>query len=111
MAPVSALRLVKLAHTAVWVFFVSCIFSIPLLALQGRFRGAAMLVGLVFLEVLVLFANHWRCPLTDVAARYTGDRRPNFDIYLPTWIARYNKEIFGPIFVAVLIFSLLLWVT
>lgn len=43
-------------------------------------------------------ANRFRCPLTDVAARYTGDRHDNFDIYLPLWLARYNKEIFGPLF-------------
>ena len=111
LAPDSSLRLVKLAHTAVWAFFVSCILAIPMLALRDRFGGVALLTGLLFIEVFVLFANHWRCPLTAVAARYTDDRRPNFDIYLPSWLARYNKEIFGPIFVGVLIFSLLLWLT
>jgi hypothetical protein len=39
----------------------------------------------------VLWLNGWRCPLTDVAARYTDDRRANFDIYLPEWLARYNE--------------------
>jgi hypothetical protein len=29
-----------------------------------------------------------RCPLTGIAARYTDDRRDNFDIYLPPWLAR-----------------------
>ena len=37
-------------------------------------------------------------PLTAVAARYTDDRRANFDIYLPEWLARYNKQIFGPLY-------------
>jgi hypothetical protein len=36
---------------------------------------------------------------TAVAARYTDDRRVNFDIYLPEWLARYNKQIFGPLYV------------
>jgi hypothetical protein len=44
-----------------------------------------------------------------VAARYTDDRRDNFDIYLPLWIARYNKQIFGPLFVAGIVFTLALW--
>ena len=35
----------------------------------------------------------WRCPLTDVAARYTTDRAENFDIHLPLWLAKYNKII------------------
>jgi hypothetical protein len=36
-----------------------------------------------------------RLALTNVAARYTNDRRDNFDIVLPLWLARYNKIIFG----------------
>jgi hypothetical protein len=48
--------------------------------------------------VLVLIANGERCPLTGVAARYTVDRRDNFDIYLPEWLARHNKLIFGSIY-------------
>jgi len=39
--------------------------------------------------------------LTAVAARYTADRRDNFDLYLPQWLARYNKLIFGLISVGV----------
>jgi hypothetical protein len=50
-------------------------------------------------EVVVLWLNQWSCPLTAVAARYTDDRRANFDIYLPEWLARYNKQIFGPMYV------------
>jgi hypothetical protein len=47
--------------------------------------------------VLVLIANGGRCPLTTLAARYTMDRRDNFNIYLPEWLARHNKLIFGSI--------------
>jgi hypothetical protein len=49
----------------------------------------------VFVEVLVLVFNDWHGPLTPVAARFTTDRRDNFDIFLPEWLARYNKEMFG----------------
>jgi hypothetical protein len=49
----------------------------------------------VLAEVVVLAVNGWRCPLTGVAARYTDDRRENFDIDLPLWLARHNKRIFG----------------
>jgi hypothetical protein len=41
-----------------------------------------------------------------IAARYTSDRSANFDIYLPRWIARYNKEIFGSLFAVGLSFTL-----
>jgi hypothetical protein len=50
-----------------------------------------------------------RCPLTRVAARYSDDQRDNFDIYLPLWLARYNKLIFGGLFIAGLLFALACW--
>jgi hypothetical protein len=103
-----ALVVVKVIHTVVWAFFASCIVAVPLLALARQFRIALVLSGAVLCEVAVLSANRMRCPLTDVAARYTDDRRDNFDIYLPLWLARNNKRIFGALFVAgevVLVFS------
>jgi hypothetical protein len=51
-------------------------------------RLAALLGALVSVELVILAANRCRCPLTAVAARYTEDRRANFDIYLPRWLAR-----------------------
>jgi hypothetical protein len=97
---VESLRAIKLVHTAVWAVFASCILAIPVLASQGRLGAAAMLAAVVLGEVVVLWLNRWSCPLTAVAARYTDDRRANFDIYLPEWLARYNKQIFGPLYVA-----------
>jgi hypothetical protein len=99
------LRVVKVVHTIVWAFFAGCIFAIPVLAWRGRFTAAFVVIGIVCLEVVVILANRWRCPLTDVAARYTDDRRDNFDIYLPEWLARHNKTIFGWLFAAGLVFT------
>jgi hypothetical protein len=93
------LRAVRLLHTAVWAVFAGCIVAIPVLAWQGRLGAAALLAAVVMAEVVVLWLNGWRCPLTDVAARYTDDRSANFDIFLPEWLARYNKQIFGPLYV------------
>jgi hypothetical protein len=53
----------------------------------------------------VLGLNRWSCPLTAVAARYTDDRRANFDIYLPVWLAKFNKQIFGPLYVAGVVYA------
>lgn len=94
----SALRLVKAGHTIVWAIFAACILAIPLLAWLGQQERAAVLIMVVLVELLVLLVNHGNCPLTAVAARYTTDRRDNFDIYLPQWLARYNKLIFGSIY-------------
>ena len=45
-------------------------------------------------------SNGGRCPLSDLAARYTDERASNFDIYLPNWLASHNKTVFGTVFVA-----------
>lgn len=95
----SALQMIKLLHTVVWAFFATAILAIPVLAWTGPLRYAGILIGIVLLEVAVLVANAWRCPLTGVAARFTDDRRDNFDIYLPVWLARHNKGLFGFLYV------------
>ena len=108
--PTTALRLVKTVHTAAWAFFAACILVLPAAAWSGRFGLALVLIGLVLAEVLVLLVNDARCPLTDVAARYTEDRQDNFDIYLPLWMARYNKRVFGALFVVGLLITWASWV-
>ena len=104
-----SLRIIKLVHTAVWAFFAGSIFAIPVFAALRQYGAAALFIGIVFVEVLVLLVNGMRCPLTDVAARYTGDRRDNFDIYLPEWLARHNKLIFGLLYVLAIIFTVGRW--
>ena len=79
----SALRVIKVVHTVVWVFFAGSIIAIPVCAALEEYRAALVLIGIVLVEVLILVVNGMRCPLTGVAARYTDDRRDNFDIYLP----------------------------
>jgi hypothetical protein len=107
--PALALVAVKLLHTVVWVFFVACIVAVPIAAGLHRFRLTAVFTGLVLLECLVLGLNRCRCPLSDLAARFTPEFAPNFDIYLPNWLARYNKQIFGTLFVAGGLFALAEW--
>jgi hypothetical protein len=105
----SPLTAVKLLHTLVWALFAGCILAMPVMSWRGEHTVALILAGIVAGEVLILAFNGWRCPLTDVAARYTDDRRPNFDIYLPAWLARNNKLIFGSLYAAGLVFALLRW--
>jgi hypothetical protein len=106
---VEALRRVKLLHTAVWAFFASCIIAIPLAAAAGALQLAWTFVAIVAMEVLVLLINGFKCPLTGVAARYTSDRQDNFDIYLPLWLARHNKLIFGALYLAGIAYTLVIW--
>jgi hypothetical protein len=105
----ASLRAIKLAHTLVWAVFAGCILALPFFAWRRQFDIAFMLAGVVMLEVLVLAANGMRCPMTGVAARYTADRQDNFDIYLPLWIARYNKQIFGTLYVVGLMYTVAKW--
>ena len=107
----TALVRIKLLHTAIWGIFASCIIAIPVAAWLSWYVYASLLIAVVFLEVLVLLFNDWRCPLTTVASRYTPDRRDNFDIYLPEWLARNNKLIFGAIYACGVLMTVFLWAT
>lgn len=109
LAETRRLVAIKVVHTVVWAFFVASIVAIPVGAWIRRFDWAVLCAAIVMVEVLVLAFNQLRCPLTAVAARYTADRRANFDIYLPEWLARRNKEIFGSLFVAGLLFAWARW--
>lgn len=108
--PRRRLLAIKVAHTVVWAFFAGCILAIPVVVAQDRLGTGAVLAGVVLVEVAVLLLNRMRCPLTPLAARYTDDRRPNFDIFLPAWLARYNKEIFGTLYLAGLLLLVIRWI-
>lgn len=95
---IPALVGIKLLHTAVWLFFAGCIVAIPVTGARGHYLWSVSLTGIVLVECAILAGNRGRCPLTDLAARYTGERAANFDIYLPLWLARHNKTIFGILF-------------
>lgn len=105
-----SLRAIKILHTVVWAVFVGCIVGLPIAAHEGHFGWALLCGGAVLGETLVLLLNGFRCPLTDLAARHTDDRRDNFDIYLPLWLARHNKTIFGTLFVLGLGYAIARWV-
>lgn len=106
----TALVAIKVVHTIAWAIFAGCILAILLATWQGRHQVVGWLIAIVAGEVVVLVVNQMRCPLTAVAARYTDDRRDNFDIYLPEWLARYNKQIFGTLYLAGIVFAAARWV-
>src|SRR5208283_2659795 len=100
---------IKLLYAAIWLFFAGCIVAIPFLGATHRFRWAAILSAFVLVECAVLALNRYRCPLTDLAGLYTPERVDNFDIYLPLWLARRNKTIFGTLYAAGELFLLATW--
>jgi hypothetical protein len=109
MRSATALLLIKLFHTVAWAFFAGSILALPVAAHFDHFGLASLLIGFVAFEIIVLALNGLACPLTAVAARYTSDRQDNFDIFLPLWLARYNKQIFGVLFLAGLIYTGFKW--
>lgn len=93
------LLLVKLLHTLVWAFFAALILYVLQAGLRGRIGPSVYLaIGLILLEVMVLLVCAWRCPLTLLAARWSEDTQVGFDIFLPRWLARHNKTLFGFLF-------------
>jgi hypothetical protein len=48
-------------------------------------------------------------PITVLVARYTADGA-NFDIYLPEWLAKHNKGIFGTMYLVGVVTSCGHWV-
>jgi hypothetical protein len=100
---------IRMVHTIAWVVFASSIVAIPIVTLAGRIHTALWLSLLVWVEVFILAANRLRCPLTGVARRYTRDRSDNFDIFLPEWLAKHNKLIFGSLFAIGELFLLWQW--
>ena len=86
-------------HTIVWALLAGCILVLPITALKQLFDWAAILTVIIVIECGVLALNHGRCPLTSLAAQFSAGRADNFDIFPPLWLARYNKSIFGSLFV------------
>jgi hypothetical protein len=103
------LGVIKTVHTAVWALFAGAIVALPVLGWRGNFRAATVVIGVVMVEVVILAVNRGHCPLTPLAARYTADRRDNFDIFLPVWLARYNKVIFGSLYLAGIAITVARW--
>jgi hypothetical protein len=101
------LQAIKFVHTLVWIFFVSLIFYI---LYCGIFNDINILtwVAIVFViaEGVVLLIFKMFCPLTLIARKYSDSEKENFDIYLPIWLARYNKQIFTSIFLLGLVLVL-----
>jgi hypothetical protein len=95
MSPQRKLILIKIIHTLIWLFFNVVIFYMLYAALFNKLDIWLWIgYGLILLETLTLKLFKWNCPLTVIARNYSDSTDPNFDIYLPMWLARYNKQIY-----------------
>jgi hypothetical protein len=58
--------------------------------------------GLFILEGITLVTYKFYCPLTIKARKYSNSTKENFDIYLPNWLAKYNKPIYASILLVII---------
>lgn len=98
MNDVSKLRLVKLIHTLIWVFFNVVIFYLLYAVISNRIdKWVWICIGLIVLEGIILEVFKKVCPVTLIARKYSDSNKDNFDIYLPNWLAMHNKLIYTTI--------------
>ena len=48
----------------------------------------------------------FECPLNLLARKYSNSKKDNFDIYLPSWLAKYTKSIYTTIFAIIFIITI-----
>ena len=103
MQTITKLISVKIIHTIIWLCFNVVIFYLAYAVILNRIDKLVWIcVGLIILEGIVLLAFKGVCPLTIIARKYSASTKANFDIYLPIWLAKYNKMIYTIIFAAII---------
>jgi hypothetical protein len=100
------LTLIKIIHTLIWVFFNFIVFYMLYAVIINKLDNW-LWIGYTFmiLEGIILLIFKFFCPLTIMARKYSGSTKDNFDIYLPNWLAKYNKLIYSGIMVVIIILT------
>ncbi|MDC6388057.1 hypothetical protein PP182_05165 [Maribacter sp. PR1] len=94
------LFILKLIHTIIWSFFVFVIFYVLYSGVTNRINRYTWIgIALIIAEGINLIIFRMFCPLTLIARKYSDSDKDNFDIFLPNWLAKYNKQIFTSIFI------------
>lgn len=95
---------IKSLHTFIWIIMTMATIYIGYSVIIMQFDLLFYIsIFLIVGETIVILINSWRCPLTNIAKKYAPEDSPNFDIYLPYTIAKYNKEIFSVILTVILL--------
>jgi hypothetical protein len=100
------LTLIKIIHTLIWVFFNFVVFYMLYAVIINKLDNW-LWIGYTFmiLEGIILLIFKFFCPLTIMARKYSDSTKNNFDIYLPNWLAKYNKLIYSGIMVVIIILT------
>ncbi len=98
---------IKTIHTLVWLFFNVVIFYMLYAVIVNKLDKWLWIgYGLFLLEGLTLLYFKFFCPLTIIARKYSNSNKDNFDIYLPNWLAKYNKLIYTSILAIIIIITI-----
>ena len=104
MSPDVKLNIVKGIHSIIWVFFNVVMVYLYYAVLTGKIdKWVWISIGVIISEGIVLLIFKRSCPITLIARKYSDSPKDNFDIFLPNWLAKYNKIIYTILFVIVLI--------
>jgi hypothetical protein len=100
----SKLILIKTIHTIIWIFFNLVLIYMAYEVIFNKIDNFIWIgIGLIVLEFIVLLFFKMMCPLTIVARKYSNSNKENFDIYLPNWLAKYNKQIYTAFFIIIIL--------
>lgn len=95
---------IKIIHTAVWLFFNAVIFHLFYAVISHKIdKWVWICIGIILMEAVILIVFKRMCPITLMARKYSDSTKENFDIYLPNWLAKYNKSIYSTLFVIIVI--------
>jgi len=99
------LNILRIIHTIIWLFFNVVIFYLYYAVITNKIdKWVWICIGLILVEGVVLLLFKKFCPITLIARKYSNSTKDNFDIFLPNWLAKYNKLIYTSLFmIAVLI--------
>ena len=104
----SKLLKVKIIHTMIWIFFNTVIFYMLYAVLANKLdKWLWTGYALILMEIITLLIFKFSCPLTIIARKYSNSKKANFDIFLPNWLAKYNRVIYGSVLLVVIITTLI----
>ena len=101
------LILIKILHSAIRIFYNIVVFYLLYAVISNKIDKWIWIgLGLIALEGLILLLFKKICPVTLIARKYSSSTSANFDIYLPNWLAKYNKLIYSIIVLIILVILL-----
>ncbi len=103
LTQLTKLTFIKIIHTIIWLFFNVVLFYMAYAVIVNKIDKYVWIgIALIICEGIVLTIFKKMCPLTILARKYSDSNKDNFDIYLPNWLAKYNKLIYTSFFIIIL---------